>query len=63
MSNLKVFAVVYSNYDPAEVDSLWTTETEANKRRAELNAETDTGIWKVTPWLVQETWKRRKPAR
>lgn len=57
---MTVFAVIYSNYNPDEVDSLWTTEVEAQKRANELN-ESDrekghSGNWHVIPRAVNEVW-------
>lgn len=54
---MTVWVVVYSNYEPAEVDSLWTTEAEAAKRRDELNATSNTGMWESEPWVVRERWE------
>lgn len=42
-----VWAVVFSNYDPAEVDSLWSTP-----ERAEAEADAKGGAWHVQRWLV-----------
>lgn len=46
---MTVYAVVYSNYEPAEVDSLWMTRELAERRADEL----DSG-WTVTPMSVGE---------
>ena len=51
---MTVFVVVFSNYHPAEVDSIWSTYEKAEARARELN---DTGIsgcgWGVDEWRVQ----------
>lgn len=44
---MSVWAVVYSNYEPAEVDSLWATEELANIRLSQL-----LGDWTVVEWAV-----------
>lgn len=44
---LTVYAVVFSNYEPTEVDSLWRTQESADKRADELD-----GDWRVVPWRV-----------
>lgn len=46
---MSVWAVVFSNYEPAEVDSLWTTEDRARERADELGDG-----WTVTEWEVGE---------
>ena len=43
-----VFAVVYSNYHPREVDSLWWNEAEAQKKAEELGDG-----WEVERWDVE----------
>lgn len=57
----EVWAVVFSNYSPAEIDSLWTTEEEASKRRDELN-EKSSGMWQVAPMSLRETWEPESTA-
>lgn len=47
---IQVWAVVYSNYEPAEVDSLWATQELAEKRAAKLE-----GMWDVTEWTVGQS--------
>jgi hypothetical protein len=42
-----VWVVVYSNYDPNEVDSLWETEKLAERRVAMLGRG-----WKAVEWEV-----------
>lgn len=49
MGENTVWAVVFSNYEPPEVDSLWTTEARAEERAEELGAG-----WGVTGWDVKE---------
>lgn len=46
---MKVWAVVYSNYFPAEVDSLWKTKEKAEERAEELQGE-----WHAQEWEVGE---------
>ena len=46
---------------PAEIDSIWTTESEAQKRCNELN-EDDVmkghgGNWNVRRWPMRVTWE------
>ena len=49
-----VFAVVYSNYEPAEVDSLHLKQENAQKRADELNSAKDaTGMWGISAWEVE----------
>lgn len=53
-----VWAVVYGNYEPAEVDSLWATEELARKelarkREAALDkAAGSASMWRVVEWSV-----------
>ena len=35
----KCFAIVYSNYFPREIDSLWSTKEKAELRLKELSSE------------------------
>lgn len=49
-----VYAVVYRNYYPAEVDSLWKTEESAKKQCDEMNKEYNSGGWSVMKWTVEE---------
>ena len=44
-----VWAVVYGNYSPYEVDSLWDTKAMARKRADKLG-----GDWRVKWWAVQQ---------
>jgi hypothetical protein len=48
----KVYAVVFSNYFPLEVDSLWEHEEDANDRARELVYAGNYG-WGVTEMEVQ----------
>lgn len=54
------YAVVWGNEFPAEVDSLWTTEDEAQKRADELNEKYDG--WHVSRWPLRETWEAESDA-
>jgi len=47
-----VFAVEWGNGFPAEIDSLWTTEEEAQKRAEEMSES-----WRVTRWTLREHWE------
>lgn len=42
-----VYAVIYGNYEPAEVDSLWSTRERADERAAELGEGWTTVNWQV----------------
>lgn len=58
---MEVFMVRYANYDPPEVDSLWTTAEEAQKRADELDEQyKDAAGWKVTARTVYEKWEPSK---
>lgn len=48
---MTVFVVVFSNYSPAEVDSIWTTEALAQARVDELNDN----MWQVEEWTVRDS--------
>ena len=54
MSENHVWAVVFGNYEPPEIDSLWTTEARAEERAQELNRESDNPRWGVMGWTVRE---------
>jgi hypothetical protein len=43
-----VFAVVYSNYEPTEVESLWSTSEKADKRVEVLGSP-----WNVVEMKIQ----------
>lgn len=45
----KVWAVVFSNYDPPELDTLWNSEAAAKARVDKLN-----GDWNVVEMTVHE---------
>lgn len=44
-----VYAVIFSNYEPSEVDSLWASKELAQARADELD-----GYWRVVPMSVGE---------
>lgn len=44
-----VFAIVYSNYEPPEVHSLWVTRELAMEKLADMS---DSDLWHVVPWEV-----------
>jgi len=53
----EVWVVKYSNYEPAEVNSIHLTEESAQKRCDEINQKADdelkaSGNWEVTKWKV-----------
>jgi hypothetical protein len=43
----RVWIVRFSNYEPPEIDSIWTSLEEAVRRLDELD-----GDWGVTPWTL-----------
>lgn len=45
---MKVYAVVFSNYEPAEVESLWETMEDAEARASALGSP-----WEAQEWDVQ----------
>jgi len=45
-----MWVVRFSNYHPAEIDSMHKSREEAEKRRDELNEEGDTSMWEVEEW-------------
>ena len=49
-----IYAVVYGNYDPPEVDSLFTHELDAVEQCEKLNSKSDTGMWEVQPMRLME---------
>lgn len=51
---MNIWAVVYGNYEPAEVDSLWATEDLALRREEKLDeaADGDMSMWRVVQWKV-----------
>lgn len=51
---LTVFAVEWGNEFPAEIDSLWTTKTAAEKQAAEVNEKSSNPSWHVTQWVVRD---------
>ena len=48
MGDTTIYVVAYSNYVPAEVDSLWYTEAKADKRAEELGDP-----WEVSKWQIR----------
>jgi hypothetical protein len=48
-----VYAVVFSNYEPAETDSLWRDKAKAEARADELNSGKTTG-WDVVKWTLSD---------
>lgn len=46
--NVQVYAVQFSNYEPAEIDSIWWSYSQAKSRAEELG-----DMWKVVPMVVQ----------
>ena len=56
---IKVYAVQFGNYSPAEIDTLWGDLAGAKARRDELNAgsgsqrTTDSRMWEVAVWEVE----------
>lgn len=50
---LTVYAVVYSNYDPPETDSIYATRELACARAKQLNERDDTGMWEVMERMVR----------
>lgn len=52
---MTVYAIQWSNYDPPEIDSLWTTRERAQERCDELNKESAPySTWCVEPMEVLE---------
>ncbi len=47
-----VYAVVYGNYYPAEVISVWRTKEQAQSAVDEANAEGRTSMWEIAEWHV-----------
>lgn len=47
---MKVYAVVFGNYEPSETDSIWTTEALAEARVEQM----DGYDWRVVPVEVRE---------
>lgn len=46
--------MVFSNYEPAEVDSTWTTKEKAEERAEQLNENYDWSPWEAKCWEVGE---------
>jgi hypothetical protein len=49
----RCFAVVYSNYEPLEVDSLWDTEEKAESQVKYLNRDPLGSAWRVQEMEIQ----------
>jgi hypothetical protein len=49
---MKCYAVVFSNYDPAEVAKLFESREDAEQEAKRLNDETDWSPWRVIEWEV-----------
>lgn len=47
---MSVWAIVYSNYEPAEVHSIWISEERAEEERIKLI----TVLKQPGPWHIQE---------
>ena len=58
---IKIYAVVYSNYWPREVDSLWTKEEDAQKLAESLEGEWNVETMTVfeNPIEIQPGWEAR----
>lgn len=57
-----IWAVVFSNYEPPEVNSLWLDEVEAQKEADRKNAEYDCSSWRVEKMEVQREWREAADA-
>lgn len=57
ITRLSLYAVVFSNYEPAEVDSVHITRELAGARLDQLD-----GMWKVEEWTVDLASLVRPPA-
>lgn len=53
---MKVYAVIYSNYEPAEVAAQYDNP-EAAERHAEALNERDDDGWRVVPWEVASRYE------
>jgi hypothetical protein len=49
-----VFAVVFANYSPPELNSLWATRKLADGWAGLLNREDGPGMWKVEEYVVRD---------
>lgn len=52
---MDVWAVVFSNYEPAEVCALYDNEAAASSHASDLNGEGDGG-WGVAQWNVRSEY-------
>lgn len=59
---MKVYAVVFATYDPAEVDSLWERREDAQARADERNRAVDWSPWEVIEWDVHPAADAAAPA-
>jgi hypothetical protein len=59
MNTPRVFVVEWGNEFPAEVDSVWATQEEAQRRADELNERAIRGgdNYRVSEWSVRDKWK------
>ena len=57
---LTVYAVVFANYGPLEVNSLWTTRELADTWAGMLNEEDGAGMWRVEDWVVRNEILKEK---
>lgn len=54
---MKVYAVVYGNYSPSEVDALYLRREDAEADAAARNAEPGSSrMWEVEEWTVRERY-------
>lgn len=53
-----VYAVIFSNYEPAEIAALYDNPGAAADHAAALNEKYDAGGWRVTPWTVASKFDR-----
>ncbi len=63
MTPKTVWCVVYGNYSPREVDSIWATKDDALARADELRKETGDDNWDIEMWRIQDygmTYKNEK---
>lgn len=51
-ARLDVWAVVFGNYEPAEVAGLFDTEAEAEAEADRRNEQDDSDMWRVLCWPV-----------
>lgn len=51
---MKVYVVEWGDEFPAEIDTIWSTEPEAEKRADEMRRERRDPKWHVREWPVLE---------